>query len=250
MTLLLENSALASLQSQIDFKQIPKHIAFIMDGNRRWAKQRGLPVLMGHWKGAEIIDRVVNCCLELGVKTLTVFAFSTENWGRSCEEVEYLLRLISIFLKKKKKTLIKEGVKLSSIGDLSVFPLSLQRELESVREVTSTCSKINLVLALNYGSRNEITRAVKKILDDVTVGKIQKQNVTENLISSYLDTSQWSDPELLIRTSGEKRLSNFLLWQLSYTEVHTTEILWPDFGEEELLKAIIEYQHRERRFGG
>ena len=250
MTLLLENSVIASLQNQIDFKQIPNHIAFIMDGNRRWAKQKGLPVPIGHWKGAEVIDKVIKCCLELGVKTVTVFAFSTENWGRSCEEIEYLLKLISIFLKKKKKILTKEGIKLSSIGDLSVFPTTLQNELASAIEATSACSKINLVLALNYGSRNEITRAVKKILDDVVLGKIQKQNVTENLISSYLDTSKWSDPDLLIRTSGEKRLSNFLLWQLSYTEVHTTEILWPDFGEEELLQAIIEYQHRERRFGG
>ena len=250
MTLLLETPARALLHNQVDFQQIPSHIAFIMDGNRRWAKQKGLPLSMGHWKGAEVIDKVMKSCLELGVKTITIFAFSTENWGRGSEEVEYLLKLISIFLKKKKKTLMKEGIKLSSIGDLSVFPLSLQKELASVMEATSTCSKINLVLALNYGSRNEITRAVKKILDDVVSGKIQKQNVTENLISSYLDTSKWSDPELLIRTSGEKRLSNFLLWQLSYTEVHTTEILWPDFGEEELFQAIIEYQHRERRFGG
>ena len=145
---------------------------------------------------------------------------------------------------------MKEGVRLATNGDLSSFPLDLQNELESVIEATSACSKINLVLALNYGSRDEITRAFKKILDDVLNQKISKQKVTENLISSYLDTSRWSDPDLLIRTSGEKRLSNFLLWQLSYTEVHTTQILWPDFGEEEFLQAIIEYQHRERRFGG
>lgn len=230
-------------------REVPRHIALIMDGNRRWAKQRGLPIELGHWKGVETIDEIVKYSIEFGVKILTVFAFSTENWSRSSEEVECLMNLFSEYLKKKKSSLIQEGVKLSTIGDLSRFSISLQQQLKSVMEATEHCSKIDLVLALNYGSRNEITRAVKKIIEAVSENKIQKQEVTENLISSYLDTSNWSDPDLLIRTSGEKRLSNFLLWQMSYTEVHTTSVLWPDFGKEELLRAIIEYQKRERRFG-
>jgi len=249
VTLVLEESKKELLHSRIDPRQVPKHVAFIMDGNRRWAKRKGLPVSLGHWRGAEVIDEVVRCSLEWGIKTLTVFTFSTENWNRSSEEVEYLLRLIALFLKKKKKLLIQEGVRLCTIGDLSPFPEELRKRLQDVAVATEHCSGLDLVLALNYGARDEITRAFKKILQDVLEGKILKQNVTENIISSYLDTSRWRDPDLLIRTSGEKRLSNFLLWQLSYTEVHTTEVLWPDFGEEDLLRAIIEYQHRERRFG-
>lgn len=233
----------------LEKKTIPKHIALIMDGNRRWAKERGLPMQLGHWKGAETIDEIVKYSIEFGVEILTVFAFSTENWNRSSEEVGCLMELFSKYLEKKKSSLIEEGVKLSAIGDLSKFPVSLQMQFKDVIHATRDCSKIELVLALNYGSRNEITRAVKKIIEDVSENKIQKQEVTENLISSYLDTSSWIDPDLLIRTSGERRLSNFLLWQMSYAEVHTTDVLWPDFGREEFLAAIIEYQQRERRFG-
>lgn len=249
MTILLQKKSNRLLERGVTSKEVPRHIALIMDGNRRWAKQRGLPIQVGHWKGVETIDKIVKYSIEFGIKILTVFAFSTENWNRSAEEIECLMDLFSKYLQKNKPSLIEEGVKLNTIGDLSKFSSSLQQQLEDVIDATRDCSKIELVLALNYGSRNEITRAVKKIIEDVSENKIQKQEVTENLISSYLDTSNWTDPDLLIRTSGEKRLSNFLLWQMSYAEVHTTNALWPDFGREELLKAIIEYQQRERRFG-
>lgn len=228
---------------------IPKHIALIMDGNRRWAKKQGLPIQAGHWRGVEVIDKVVKYCIELGVRILTVYSFSTENWSRSQEEVDCLMQLFSLHLRKKKSFLIREGVRLSAIGDLSRFSSSLQKEFYDVIKATEGGSKIELVLALNYGARDEITRAVRKMMEDLLEHKIEKQEVTENLISSYLDTSRWADPDLLIRTSGEKRLSNFLLWQMSYTEVHTTNVLWPDFEKEDLLRAIVEYQRRERRFG-
>lgn len=230
-------------------KRIPEHVAVIMDGNRRWAKCRGIPIHMGHLKGAEMLDEVVKCAIDVGIKILTVFAFSTENWSRSDQEVSGLLDLFFRHLHSKKGSLIREGIKLSAIGDVTKFPPKLQEKLREVIHATEQCSKIELVLALNYGSRNEITRAVKKIIEDVLDHKIQKQEVTENLISSYLDTSHWRDPDLLIRTSGEKRLSNFLLWQMSYAEVYITEVLWPDFGRKGLLDAIREYQNRERRFG-
>lgn len=229
--------------------RIPEHVAIIMDGNRRWAKQRGLPIHMGHWKGAEVVDEVVQGAIDLGIRVITLFAFSTENWNRDSREVSSILNLFFTYLHNKKNRLVAEGVKLNTIGDITKFSPQLSKKLQEVIEATAECSKIELVLALNYGSRNEITRAVKKIIDDVAHHKIQKQEVTENLISSYLDTSHWRDPDLLIRTSGEKRLSNFLLWQMSYTEVYTTEVLWPDFGREGLLDAVKEYQYRERRFG-
>ncbi len=252
MTLLLENHSLDTSLKEKDpliSREVPKHIAVIMDGNRRWAKRKGLPVSIGHWKGVEAIDNLVKYSIEFGVKILTVYAFSTENWNRSKEEVECLMELFSQYLRVKTPFLIKEGVCLNAIGDLSRFSSSLQKQLNNAIKATENSSKIELILALNYGSRHEITRAVKKIIEDVSLNKIKKQEVTENLISSYLDTSKWCDPELLIRTSGEKRLSNFLLWQMSYTEVYTTNVLWPDFGKAELLQAITEYQKRERRFG-
>ncbi|PCI94074.1 di-trans,poly-cis-decaprenylcistransferase [Candidatus Aerophobetes bacterium] len=234
---------------ELDLSKVPKHIAFIMDGNRRWAKKKRLPIHFGHYRGAEVIDNIVSYAADLGVKVITVYAFSTENWSRSLEEVNGLMQLFKTYLRRKKKSMLKQGVKLTTIGSIGRFSISLQKEIKEVISATEECEKIQLVLALNYGSRDEITRAVKKIIEDVENKKISKQEVTENLISGYLDTADVMDPELLIRTSGESRLSNFLLWQLSYTEVMTIPTLWPDFGKKDLLCAILEYQKRKRRFG-
>jgi len=236
--------------SKVEVQTAPEHVAIIMDGNRRWAEQRGLPWYMGHRKGAETVDKVVRSAVDLGIKVLTLFAFSTENWSRGPKEVAEILGLFFSYLHKKKRRLIREGIRLRTIGDIAKFPKALFAKIQEVVQATENCSTIELVLALNYGSRDEITRAVNKIIDDFSSNTMQKQEVTENLISSYLDTSSWKDPDLLIRTSGEKRLSNFLLWQMSYAEVYTTNVLWPDFNGESLLEAVKEYQHRERRFGG
>jgi undecaprenyl diphosphate synthase len=247
MAISLENLAKEAKASLS--KPVPRHVAIIMDGNRRWAAKRGFPVQMGHWRGAESIDRVVEAAKEIGIKILTLFAFSTENWNRSEQELNALMELFFFFLKKRKKTLIRQGIKFTTIGDLTPFSNQLKMLIEDVENATKDGTSLQLVIALNYGSRNEILRGFKKLIDDIESKKITKQEVTENLFSEYLDTCDWQDPDLLIRTSGEKRLSNFLLWQLSYSEFYVTETLWPDFGKAELNQAIQEYQKRERRFG-
>ena len=247
MAISLENLAKEAKASLS--KPVPRHVAIIMDGNRRWAAKRGFPVQMGHWRGAESIDRVVEAAKEIGIKILTLFAFSTENWNRSEQELNALMDLFFFFLKKRKKTLIRQGIKFTTIGDLTPFSNQLKMLIKDVENATKDGTSLQLVIALNYGSRNEILRGFKKLIDDIESKKITKQEVTENLFSEYLDTCDWQDPDLLIRTSGEKRLSNFLLWQLSYSEFYVTETLWPDFGKAELNQAIQEYQKRERRFG-
>jgi undecaprenyl diphosphate synthase len=248
MTLCLEKTSNSSTNNRIK-KSFPSHIAIIMDGNRRWAEKKGLPLQMGHWKGAEAIDKVVEAAKDLKVKTLTLFAFSTENWNRSEKELKALMELFSFFLKRRKKILIHQGVKFSTIGDLTPFSDDLKKLIVEVKQATTHGKALELVIALNYGSRDEILRGFKKLIDDIESKKISKQEVTENLFSEYLDTCHWQDPDLLIRTSGEKRVSNFLLWQISYAEFFVTETLWPDFSKEELCKAIEEYENRQRRFG-
>lgn len=227
----------------------PEHLAIIMDGNRRWAKKKGLPVAVGHAKGAEKIDEIVELCQESGGKTLTLFAFSTENWSRSKVEITSLMSLLMAFLRRKKTLMKNKGIRFNVIGDMEPFHPFLKKKIKEVIDATKECTNFELVLALNYGARDEIKRAFLKIFDDLQINKIQKEDVTEKLISSYLDTFRWKDPDLVIRTSGEKRLSNFLLWQLSYAEVHITDILWPDFGKRELFFAVDEYYKRQRRFG-
>jgi undecaprenyl diphosphate synthase len=229
---------------------IPEHIALIMDGNRRWAKQKGLPTAYGHWKGADIITEILRFASKLGVKVLTLYAFSTENWSRPQKEVDHLMRLISFYLRKKKRSMVQESVKLETIGDLSRLPGFVQERLQEAKRDTADSTKIRLVLALNYGGRDDIKRAVVKIVEDIEEGKVTKEQISEELIGRYLDTSFCTDPALFIRTSGEQRLSNFLLWQMSYTEVYITNVLWPDFTQEDLLDAIFEFQKRERRLGG
>lgn len=246
----MQDSDISLKEIEVRAGVVPEHIAIIMDGNRRWARQRGYLPIYGYWKGADVLTDVLRFASKLGVKVLTVYAFSTENWSRSPKEIDQLMRLISFYLRKKRKSMIEESVRLETIGDLSRLPDFVRDQLARVKEETASGSKIRLVLALNYGSRDEIKRAIVKITDDLTLGKIVREQISETLIGSYLDTAQIGDPALFIRTSGEQRLSNFLLWQLSYTEVYLTKVLWPDFKPHDLLDAILEFQRRERRLGG
>lgn len=227
----------------------PVHVAIIMDGNRRWAKLRGLPPIVGHWKGADALKDVVRAAERAGVKVLTVYSFSTENWGRTEEEVNTLMTICQTYLERETDAMVKDGVRLNVIGDVSRLPHSLVKTLFHSRSATAHCRNIDLVLALNYGGRDDIRRACLSLVEDVQSGKISREEISEELISRYLDTAQWPDPDLVIRTSGEMRQSNFLLWQSSYSEFYHTEVLWPDFDAEELAKAIHHYQVREKRLG-
>jgi undecaprenyl diphosphate synthase len=236
--------------SQIHLDRVPKHIAIVMDGNRRWAQERGLASVMGHWKGSEVIDDLMRAASELGVETVTLYTFSTENWARSKPEIEALMDIFEFNLIRKRQGMIKDGIRLDTIGDLSRLPKRVQDALQQTKCATEKCDKINLVLAMNYGSRDEIRRAVLQILEQNERQKIDPKEITEEFIARHLDTKPWGDPELLIRTSGELRLSNFLLWQISYAEIYVTDVLWPDFSPKELLHAVISYQERSRRLGG
>jgi len=241
-TLSLENPPPFPL---IDPSNVPKHVAIIMDGNRRWAKQRGLPSTLGYWEGAEVLTNIVRAASNLGVQTITVFSFSTENWKRPQEEIDIIIQIFEVYLVCKKELMIREGIHLDMIGTLEKFPRSLQDAFHMTKKATEHCQKINLVLALNYGARDEIRRAMTKIMH-----LHRADEVTEELISQHLDTTPFGDPELMIRTGGELRVSNFLLWQISYAELYVTEKLWPDFSSDDLAVAIQAYQHRKRRFGG
>lgn len=234
----------------LDLSRVPRHIAIIPDGNRRWAKKRQTTTQDGHKEGADILMDVVKSAKELGVKAVTFYTFSTENWNRSESEIAAFMFLIASYLSNEKDEMVRCGIRLHAIGDLSKLPGYVLRIIEETKHVTSTCGDIDLVLALNYGGRDDIRRAIHSILDDYQDQKLKKEDVTETMISRYLDTRQWSDPELLIRASGELRISNFLLWQLSYSEIYVTPVLWPDFTSKHLLEAVLSYQQRERRLGG
>jgi undecaprenyl diphosphate synthase len=236
--------------AQLDPDKIPLHVSIIMDGNRRWAKKRGLPPIMGHWKGADTLTRIVRAASELGIKVLTVYAFSKENWQRSREEVDALMHIYQTYLESEREPMLREGVRLSTIGDLSALPSFVRDALKVSESMTAHCNTIDLVMAFNYSGRDDLRRAFIRMMEDCEKGKLSKEQITEELITQYLDTAHVSDPDILIRTSGEKRQSNFLLWQLSYSEFYHTDVLWPDFDERELLKALCEYQKRSRRFGG
>lgn len=236
--------------SKLDLERIPRHIAIIMDGNRRWANRNKLPPIVGHWKGAETLSAIVDAAANIGIKVLTVYAFSTENWNREPTEVDGLMHLFKMYLNAQKDRMVREGVRLCTIGDLEKLPADLKQALEETKKATQSCRRIDLVLAANYGARDDIKRATVSIVQQCLEGRIKKEDITEEMIAQSLDTAPWKDPELLIRTSGEKRLSNFLLWQISYTEVYITDVLWPDFGEEELHNALLDYQRRQRRGGG
>lgn len=228
---------------------IPNHIAIIMDGNGRWAKRRGMPRNMGHKAGGDNVKTITKACSKLGVKYLTLYAFSTENWKRPEEEVSGLMDLLVFFLKNELNELHENNVRVRAIGDISKLPTKTRKVLEDSIEKTKNNDDLHLILALNYGSRNEITLAVKSIVDKVDKGLMSPDEIDEDLISNHLDTKGIPDPDLLVRTSGELRLSNYLLWQLAYTEFYFTDDYWPDFGEEALIKAIEVYSSRQRRFG-
>ena len=229
---------------------IPKSIAIILDGNGRWAERRNLPRAMGHKAGCETLEKTVEDCVRLGVECLTVYAFSTENWKRSALEVGALMKLLRFYMVKLIDVANKNSVKAVMIGDESRFEPDIRKGIKKLIEATKNNTGMVFAFAINYGGRDEIKRAVENIVDDVESGKISKEDISEELISSYLDTKDLPDPDLLIRTSGELRVSNFLLWQIAYSEFYITDTLWPDFDKEELLKAIESYSHRQRRFGG
>mgnify|MGYP002753669014 FL=1 len=229
---------------------IPKSIAIILDGNGRWAERRNLPRAMGHKAGCETLEKTVEDCVRLGVECLTVYAFSTENWKRSALEVGALMKLLRFYMVKLIDVANKNNVKAVMIGDESRFEPDIRKGIKKLIEATKNNTGMVFAFAINYGGRDEIKRAVENIVDDVESAKISKSDISEELISSYLDTKDLPDPDLLIRTSGELRVSNFLLWQIAYSEFYITDTLWPDFDKEELLKAIESYSHRQRRFGG
>lgn len=235
--------------SKIDKENIPKHIAIIMDGNGRWAKKRGLPRTMGHRAGVETIRNIVKTCSKIGVEYLTIYAFSTENWKRPKDEVNALMSLLVEFLKKEVEELHSNNVVIQSIGNIKELPEICQKELKKAYERTKENDGLKLNLALNYGGRNEIQKAIIDIAKDIKENKLTIENINEGLISSYLYTSGMPDPDLVIRPSGEFRISNFLLWQIAYSEFWFSDVYWPDFKSYHLYKAIYDFQNRDRRFG-
>ncbi len=230
--------------------KIPEHVAIIMDGNGRWAKSRGWPRIKGHEAGAESIKVVLREARKLGIKYLTLYAFSVENWNRPSLEIKALMQLLATFLKKEEKELHDNQTRLRVIGRVSDLPKNVQKELKRVMEATSHYTEAQLVLSLSYGGRTEIANAARQIAEKVKAGELDPADITEDTVASHLYAPDIPDPELLIRTSGEMRVSNFLLWQISYSEIYVTDVLWPDFREAELNEAIDNYASRNRRFGG
>ena len=230
--------------------KIPNHVAIILDGNGRWAKSKGMPRTYGHIKGCENLEKICSMAKELGVKYLTVYAFSTENWKRSREEVDGLMKLFRNYMKKCLKISAENKMRVRVIGDPRAFDEDLQQKIRELEEFSSQFDELHFQIALNYGSRDEIRRAVQDMARDVKKGALDPEEITEETISHYLDTKGLPDPDLLIRTSGEERLSNYLLWQLAYTEFYFTDVPWPDFDKAEFVRAIEKYNGRDRRFGG
>ena len=238
-----------SLKDKIDFTRLPKHIAIIMDGNGRWAKEQGKMRVFGHQHGVDTVRRITEACAELGVKYLTLYAFSTENWNRSSTEVDALMTILTQALKTELKTLNDNNIRLAAIGDLSRLPKSQYDALMYSINDTKNNTRMTLTLCLSYSGRWEITDAVKKIASKVKDGTLAIEQINEECVSNNLATAQMPDPELLVRTSGEERISNYLLWQIAYSELYFTKKYWPEFSKEDLYEAIVNYQNRERRFG-
>ncbi|TRX22718.1 isoprenyl transferase [Flavobacterium franklandianum] len=238
-----------NLKDKIDLTNLPKHLAIIMDGNGRWAKKQGFLRTLGHESGTKSVKEIIKSCAKLGIENLTLYAFSTENWNRPKIEVDTLMKILVRSLKKELKTLQDNDIKLNTIGNLEKLPKSAQNELLDVIEKTKNNSRMTLTLALSYGSRDEIVNAVRNISDKVKNNIISIDSIDDSIINEHLYTRNLPEVDLLIRTSGEHRISNFLLWQIAYAELYFTDILWPDFKEQDLYEAIISYQKRERRFG-
>lgn len=235
--------------ADLEGMKIPTHVAIILDGNGRWAKKRLMPRNMGHRAGAKTVEQIIEDAHNIGIKYLTVYAFSTENWNRPEDEVKELMKLLRNYLETCIKRANKNNMRVRVIGERSRLDSDIREKIEELEEASRNNTGINFTIALNYGSRDEIRRAVTNIAKDCKDGKVSIDDIDDSLISSYLDTSDIPDPDLLIRTSGEQRLSNYLLWQLAYTEFYFTDVLWPDFNKSELIKAVIKFNGRERRFG-
>ncbi|GAB3006782.1 isoprenyl transferase [Niabella terrae] len=240
---------MASLTDQIDKGKLPKHVAIIMDGNGRWAQEQGEDRLFGHYHGVESVRDIVEGAAELGIQYLTLYAFSTENWDRPEYEVVGLMELLVSTIRKEVETLHKNRIKLHVIGDMSMLPAYARQELQEALEITAANTGLNLIMALSYSGRWELLNAVKNIAHEVRENRLQVEEIDQEVLQKYLCTSDFPDPELMIRTSGEYRISNFLLYQLAYAELYFTDVRWPEFRKDNLYKALIDYQHRERRFG-
>ena len=245
----LKPTLLQDLPTDLDVQRLPKHVAVIMDGNGRWAKQRGLPRIMGHRRGVDALKALLRCCKDWGIQALTAYAFSTENWGRPLEEVEFLMTLFERVLRRELDEMIAEGVQIHFVGDLDALPPSLQSEIQRAMVATRHNQTIQFVVATNYGGRREILQACRQIADQIQQGKLTVEDIDEPLFERHLYTQGICDPDLLIRTSGEMRVSNFLLWQMAYAELYVTQTLWPDFDRAEFHQALQNYQQRHRRFG-
>jgi undecaprenyl diphosphate synthase len=228
----------------------PRHVAVIMDGNGRWARQRGWPRTRGHLEGAKAVRECVETCLELGIEYLTLYAFSTENWQRPKEEVDTLMGLLQRFLRDYTRDLSGRGVRIQAIGRLNELPWECQDQLEKAIAATANNKQLTTILAVNYSGRTEIIDGIQRLAGEVAAGKLKPEEIDSDLFSRFLYTHQWPDPDLLIRTSGEMRISNFLLWQVSYTEMYVTPKLWPDFSRQDLIDAVAEFNRRQRRYGG
>src|SRR5690606_6533213 len=237
------------LKEQINLEKLPQHIAIIMDGNCRWAKEKGKLRIFGHNKGVEAVRQAVEAAVEIGVPFLTLYAFSTENWNRPKFEVAALMEILVSAINKETKTLMKNGVKRNAIGDLKQLPAPCRKQLMRAMDITANNSKCTLTLALSYSARQEILETTKKLIDKVQRGELKAEQINDEVFSDHLETADIPDPELMIRTSGEQRVSNFLLWQLAYSELYFIDKLWPEFGKNDFYEAIVAFQKRERRFG-
>ncbi len=240
---------LSELKKKVDFEKLPRHIAIIMDGNGRWAKKRFLPRVVGHRTGVKVVDKVVTQCRKLGIKALTLYSFSDENWNRPKKEIDFLMALLSEFLQKELDRMLKENIRFNTIGHIEELPPFVQEIIKKAKEDTRDKTGMVLTLALSYGGRREIIDTVKKIAEKVKKGIIDLDSINSDLFSHELYTYDLPEPDLLIRTSGEVRISNYLLYQIAYTELYFTDVLWPDFNETHLLSAIVEFQNRLRRYG-
>ena len=243
------SSISSPLLEKLDLTQMPRHIAVIMDGNGRWAKKKLLPRIQGHWEGIKTVDRIVSLCRKLDIEALTLYSFSDENWKRPPVEINTLMKILDYYLNKELERMKNENIRFHTIGQVEELPLEIQKLLAHAKNYTSDCDGMTLTLALSYGGRQEILKSVQQIANKVRTGELRVEDIDYSVFESFLQTNSLPEPDLLIRTSGEMRISNFLLYQIAYTELHYTKVLWPEFKEEDLLCAIIDFQKRERRFG-
>jgi undecaprenyl diphosphate synthase len=244
-----QTNTLIELPADIDATRLPQHVAAIMDGNGRWAARRGLPRIIGHQRGVDALKNLLRCCRDWGIPALTAYAFSTENWGRPLTEVDFLMSLFERVLRQELAEMMAEGVRIRFVGDLSILPAALQAEIDRAVATTQHNQGIRFTVATNYGGRQEIINACRQLASRVRAGEIAIEDIDENIFSEHLYTTGLPDPDLLIRTSGEMRISNFLLWQLAYAELYVTDILWPDFDRLAFHRALLDFQQRHRRFG-